>query len=804
MRHSPAARTCCRLTPAASAVALALLGLPGAATAQQNAPGLETVVVSANKRIEKLENVPMAISVIGEELIERNNVRDLEDIIDMSPALTKTQSDNPANTGLNMRGIGTQSIGIGVEADVSVIVDEIPIGMQVQAFRDLTDVSRVEILKGPQSTLFGKAAIAGAINVVTKPISGPITTRATMLGSTDGEWGLRASVGGNVNDQFGFRVAAANNDFPGNVNNLTTGAKVNGSKGKTFLVKLSWHPTDSLDIDFSPRYNYTLSSCCVLVPNGLSGPGGYLNNVTAFPSSLVFKDIKVAPGNTDIRNDTFTGQESTSRGYGLRAAYSLPNGATITSITSGERYHANDSRDQDFTDLPVMLYYKVTGQTALAGINAGSEQHGRFDVVSRTQEVRLTSADDGNWRYVAGLWYAKNELNRYFKRGEFGLATTSPTEFYGDTYNINKAVFGQASWEFVPRTTALAGLRFNQEESGYHFSGSGNPSALPFKSPFVAVNNFSSVGNKENATTGKLSLQHQFLPTLMAYAMTSTGYKGRAYDITSSLSAFTAAQQPVKSETARTYEIGLKGNFLDNRLTVNGTLFSSKFKNYQQNSGSYLPETTIYVTRLNSLDGVKTQGAELDVNALVTRDLLVNANMAYTDARIETFKNATCYSVPGSPNGGLNASCILKNPLFGNQNTNDVSGGYMPFAPKRKINLGFKYDWRLDGRSFDAFVNGNATYQSAMYTSLDQNPDWIVVPKSTLNLGFGLREKSGRATLSFRVNNVLDKQDKMNRPFTIGSLNASAPNPPATVTTSTWTPLRSSFRYMAVRLDVKY
>lgn len=803
--------------PLALAVAVAMLSLGQASYAQQAdasqpgaqqpTPGLETVVVTANKRVEKLENVPMSISVIGEELLTRNNVRDLEDIIDLSPSLSKTQADNPANTGLNMRGIGTQSIGIGVEPDVAVIVDDIPIGMQVQAFRDLTDVARVEILKGPQSTLFGKSAIAGAINIVTKPISGPVTTRTSVLYSSDKEWRLGASVGGRINDQFAFRVAASNNDFPGVVNNLTTGGKVNGSRGKTFLAKLQWTPIDDVSVEFSPRYNYTRTDCCVVVLTGTTGTNvqnGLLNNQPAFPISKVLDGISPTPDNLNIRNDTFTGQASTTRGAGLRVNWDLPNGAALTSITSTDRYHANDSRDQDFTDMPVMLYYPVTGTNLPAGINAGSEQHGRFDVVSRTQEIRLTSNDQDPFRYVVGLWYGKNNLARYFKRGENGLGSTSPTEFYGDTYNINKAVYGQGSWEFIPANTLTAGLRLNQQESGFHFNGTGNPSKLPFGSGFQSVNRFASVGNKDRAVTGKLSLQHQFTRGLMGYVSASTGYKGQAYDITSSLSALTAAQQPVKPETARSYEIGMKGNFFANRLTVAATAFHSRFKDYQQNSGSYIPDTLIYQTRLNSLPGVQTKGLELDVNALVTSNLLVNAFFAYTDATIIEFKNAQCYQVPDSSNGGFNAGCILKNPLYGNQNTNDVSGGRMPWAPRRKASVNAKYDIRLPQRSFDAFVTGTVNYASDMVTNLDQNPVNYVQPTTYLNAGFGFRDKAGRGALTFRINNLLDRHYMSNRSVQLANFNASGVNPPATVTTTTWTPLRNAFRSISARFDMKF
>ncbi|HTD03397.1 TonB-dependent receptor plug domain-containing protein, partial [Undibacterium sp.] len=270
------------MRPIASAVALALLSFMETAGAQQAAPAiaespkLEEVVVTANKRIEVLEHVPMAISVLGDAVLQRNNVREIADVINLSPALSITYGTTPANNGINMRGIGTTSIGIGVEADVAVIIDDVPMGMQVRAFQDLTDISRIEILKGPQSTLFGKSAIAGAVNIVTKPISGPLSGTASTLYTSDGEWRVGTSYGGELSDKFGFRIAASDNRFAGNVNNLTTGTKVNGSGGKTFMAKLSWHPTDALDVDFSPRYNHSVTTCCALVLTSMTPLNGAL------------------------------------------------------------------------------------------------------------------------------------------------------------------------------------------------------------------------------------------------------------------------------------------------------------------------------------------------------------------------------------------------------------------------------------------------------------------------------------------------------------------------------------------------
>jgi iron complex outermembrane receptor protein len=214
---------------------------------------LETVVVTANKRAQNLQDVPASITVLGDAVLQRSNVRELDDLPALSPALTLSYGTQPGNFSINMRGVGTYSLGIGVEADVAVIVDDIPLGMQANAFKDLADVNRIEVLKGPQSTLFGKSSIAGALNITTKPIGGPVRTTATLLATNDDEWRAGVSVSGAVSDTFRLRVAASKTNYDGTLNNLTTGGKLNGSKGDNLNAKFEWRPIDDLTFTLSPQ-----------------------------------------------------------------------------------------------------------------------------------------------------------------------------------------------------------------------------------------------------------------------------------------------------------------------------------------------------------------------------------------------------------------------------------------------------------------------------------------------------------------------------------------------------------------------
>jgi iron complex outermembrane receptor protein len=760
---------------------------------------LDAVIVTADKRVERLENVPMAISVFSAETLARSNARGFEDLVNLSPALSITYGTTPANNGINMRGIGTSSIGIGVESDVSVTIDDVPIGIQFMAFQDLADVQRVEVLKGPQSTLYGKASIAGAVNITTQPVSGPLHGTAMLQGSSDNEVRSSVSYGGNLSDTLGFRVAFSDNDYPGNVTNLTTGKQVNGSRGRTLMGKLVWRPTDALEIALMPRYNHTDSSCCALVATSFTPvQGALLSNNAQLPASKLLAGIPVGPDNVDIRNDYPTGLVSSDTGVGLRVNYDLPNGMQLTSITASETYNAEDARDQDFVDVSTLLYYPLANGKP-AGVNAGYTQYGSYNIKSRSEELRLTSADTGRLRYVAGFWWGENLIDRHFVRGYNGIALTTPIQYFGNTYNRNTALFGQATYAISAQDTVLAGLRQNRQISGYNMLLGAPPPAV-----WTPTSSFSSLGNAENSTTGKLSIQHQFMPTLMAYAMAATGYKGQAYDITSSLNAQTAAQQPVHSESGRTIELGMKGNFLSNRMTLNLAAFKSTFSNYQQNSGSYLPGTTTYVTRLNSIGGVQTHGVEADFSALVTSQFLLNANFAYTIATVSDWPNAPCYSVAGSPNGGFNAACVLKSPTYGGQNVQDLAGGTMPNAPKYKGNITGQYDILFPQATVNGFVTGTWRFQSNVLTNINQDPTLGAPGYGLFNLGFGIKDKADRYKVSFFINNVFDHH-YANTGFTgLGSWSAKAPNPVVNVTTTTWTPARDAFRYEAVRVDLKF
>ncbi|QBE63546.1 TonB-dependent receptor [Pseudoduganella lutea] len=798
------------LRPAAMAVALAMTALatgntwadqaPPATTAPDDGTRLETVIVTANKRAQNLQDVPAAVSVLNDASLQRNNVRDLSDLPSLSPALTINYGSQPANNSINMRGIGTYSLGIGVEADVSVIIDDIPVGMQANAFKDLADVHRIEVLKGPQSTLLGKSSIAGAINITTKPIESNWRTRTSTLATSDHEWRVSAATSGAISDTVRVRLAASRTGFPGVVKNLTDGKDLNGSYNTTVSAKLAWTPLDNLEIVLSPHANRSNANCC-LSPYTSMTPGGLYQNIAQLPASQVLAGIPIGPGNVAVRTDYPAGGRGRDAGSGLKVAYTFADdsplaGHMLSSITSYQSYRMDDFQDVDGLDADTLRYTLLNGRPS--GFTGGQYQAGFFEVKSRTQELRLTSPDTGKLRYVAGLWYGDNRLERELKKSPVGPIASW---YNAHARNTSYALFGQSSWEFASRTSLITGLRLNREDTGYDFTRFAPPPAGT-RTPI----DYLAKKDSNRDVTGKIGVEHHVDPDTMVYGLFSTGHKGVAYDLTSSLTAAIAAHQPVPAETAKNMELGAKLSLLDNRAMLNLAIFRTNFKGFQQSAGFIDPDGQ-YRTTLHSIGGLRTSGVEVDATWRASRELTVNGAFAFTRAIITAFENGPCYSVPSAD--GLSAvpggNCA-PNPRYNNTNVADLRGKTLPNAPKIKLNLGAQYDLPLPARRFDAFFTAAYRWQSATQFSLNQDPANIQGAYGIVNLGMGLKDRKDAYKLSFMVNNLLDKSYASGLANAVGSTwSVKAPNAsPHLVNYTTWTPARDYQRYFTVRLDATF
>ncbi|MDN3919373.1 TonB-dependent receptor [Roseateles violae] len=766
--------------------------------------------MTANKRKEKLMEVPAAISVLDEATLERANVKEMDDLPNLSPALTISYSTQPGNFSINMRGIGTFSLGIGVEADVSVIIDDIPLALQANAFKDLADVARIEVLKGPQSTLFGKSAIAGALNITTRPITDE--AKASLLLTSDGETRLGASYGAVVNDQFRMRISASTTDYPGVVRNLSDGGNLNGSKGQTVMAKLEWAPADDVTLTLAPRYNRQEKNCCVqplslLSPtNAAAGTPLYYSNSQfnipantnpALSNNNLLGGIPIGPRNVSVRNNYAAGAESTDYGVGFRVDYAPESGPLakhlFSSITSYSKYEANDFQDGDAFDYNILQHSNTASVRNYAN---GPIQYGSFGVKSVTQEFRLVSPESQALRYVAGFWYAKNDLSRSLVREPFGIPYA--TNYATTSYNQSYALFGQATYDLTASTSLVAGLRLNRENTGYDYARTETNNGVGTL--------VSSRDDSESSHTGKLGLEHRFNKDVMAYGLYSTGHKGVAYDLVSGLTAQQAATFPIPSESAKNFEIGAKAMLLDNRASISVALFKTDFEDFQQ-SASYIDSATgRFVTFLSSIPAMQTKGVEVDGSFRVSREFQLNGSFAYTKAIYTDFANGPCYNTLNAAGTGqvLGPGCVtVTAPGGGTASVRDMKGLPLPNAPKYKFNVGGNYDIALAEQSFDLFVNGAYRWQDDVLFRHNQDPIGVTQKAyGILDAGFGLKDKKRHYTFTIFAKNLLDKlyaADLQYAPRN-GQWSSSTVN----VASQNWTPPRDYARYFGARLDLSF
>jgi iron complex outermembrane receptor protein len=746
---------------------------------------LGDIIVTATKRSERLQDVPVSVTAISSETFERQNVRELQDITKLVPGLTITYGSQPGNFSINMRGIGTFSNGIAVESDVAVVIDDVPVGFQAAAFKDLIDVERIEALKGPQSTLFGKSAIAGVLNITTKPTSTDrFTGHMTGLITDDNEWRIGGTISGPLTDTLSFRVTAARNSYDGNVENLTTGNKLNGSKGFTLTGKLLWKPRDNLSFQIQPRYNDTQATCCVSPITSLS-PGLFYQGAPQLPESLVLRGIPTNdPSNVKVRNDERAGGDSRTYGATLRGDYSFDDdaglvaGATLSYIFSFDRYRMFDFQDIDGTDQPFLLYFPVA---APSGINSGARIHGYFHANSVTQELRLTSAGDKPFRYVFGLWYAHNALDRYLDRGP----VLQFVKYLAVSHNSNYSFFTDLSWDIAPKVRLIGGFRLNRQTIDYDFT---NYTAVP--SAFTLHGN-----NSDNAFTGKIGAQFRVTHDNMLYATYSTGYKGQAYDLVSTFNARVAAGMPVPPETAKNYEIGTKNSFFGNRLYLNATLFWTDYYGFQTSVQSFLPDGT-YLTFLNSIGHLRTRGVEADFLVRPTKRLSINGSAAYMDAKIIDFPFGPCYGGQTLAQGCFPDPRVTVNP----GKVQNLAGKRLNNAPQFKFNIGGEYDFPLGAGGLGGLVTVNYRWQDKINFSLNQDPVTVQPAYGVFDGSIGFTAGDGKYKLTAFVNNLFNKHYAVGIGNTTSGFNA----PGVTAFGTSWQPARDSFRYVGVRLDAGF
>src|SRR5581483_7455745 len=299
------------------------------------------------------------------------------------------------------------------EPSVAVVVDDIPQAFQAEAFASFVDVRQVEVLRGPQNTLFGKSASAGVVNITTEPPTDSFSGRAEVMHTFDDESRYQASVSGPIGDALKFRLSVNHSEYQGNIYDITTGSWVNGEQDTTVRGKLVWASGDLWKVTLSPYFTHTPAGCCQGAPYFVS-PGVTFAKAN-IPQSVILKGITPSPDNQNARYDVLARGDGRDYGSGLKIERQLGS-LSLALISSYDHYDLHDMQDTDGSD------FNFNSVNAAAPFG-GSANGGFFKISSVTDELRLTSGDTGPLRYVAGLYYSRTGSLRDFVRGSNTLGT---------------------------------------------------------------------------------------------------------------------------------------------------------------------------------------------------------------------------------------------------------------------------------------------------------------------------------------------------------------------------------------------
>jgi iron complex outermembrane receptor protein len=745
-----------------------------AALEAQPADQLVEIVITAQKRPERLQDVTVAAQVVSTETLAAADIADLSDLNKLVPSVQVNGSIN-GRVPAGIRGISSVASegAVGVSSGVAVLIDGVPVPSDSFNANNVIGIQNIEVLLGPQASLGGRAAASGIINLVTRNPTDTLEGTVTQTVTTDGEYRTEAFVSGPILERLDGSLSVWKSFTPYPITNLRDGNKttddVYGGRGK-LLLKI----TDDLSATLAFHDEYTRSRGSNFVYTYLT-PGKDLL-FTAPPGheppfltpAVLLPGITPSYGNLNYSSPV-TDEASVHRDtdYTLTIEDRLAGGYTLASTTAYQQERQNNT--QDLFVLDDFFWNLLTGQTVFF-----NTQTTDLFVKQTSEELKLLSPQGRPVDWLIGAFYSDSSVDESYVR-------TLPPAGYDvhvipDTTTCD--VYAHAIWQFVPDNSLVAGLRLNHDVIKYRFDQLVD---APYSPP-----SYSSSGSaSSNTLVGDIALKHQFSPATMAYLSFTRGYSPEAYNTAATLTN-DSPLAPVGKESINSYEIGTKGTYLDRTLTVNADVFDTVYSNFQVQNYSAAVGSLIAPYVLSAAGKAETRGVELDSVWLATPDTRLGLSAALIDAKFDDYKTAPCYAAQTVAQG-------CSNPNAGAPQ--DVSGDSMPNAPKFKATATAEQRWHLPNPAYELSFGGSYTYRSSAQMQVDQDPHTVLSGFGLVNLNLGLHGGAGKWSVTAFVNNLTnhvyytDIEDFWSGPWS---------NSPAVV----GQPARDAMRYAGLRFNL--
>lgn len=666
---------------------------------------MEEVVVTAQKRSERLIEVPISISTVSKEAIEQTGVKELKELGSLTPNLQISQNSD-FGTQITIRGVGANSRNIGFDSRVGVYLDGVYIGQSPAANQGLVDLEHVEVLRGPQGTLFGKNTVAGAISLISrkpgKELEGSVGLNLGNFNNRE----LQASVNLPLNDNNSLKVYANSTKRDGYIRNLAINKDIQERDAVSGRLHLRSELSPALEMNLSVDY---------LKQDRLGFNGEPLTDTLGFfkPTEGLEKYV------TSDDHPLIENKENS--GSSLTFDYEFDNGYTLKSISAYRFtelfYDASpDYSPEDFLFVQYTDTYKQT-----------------------TQEFQIISPDDTNFKYVAGLFLYKqeSETDRDAFGGSgtvthpllgpvpisaFGIdASKKVVDIDGTVDTESYAIFANSTYDLTDRLTLGIGFRFSEETKDVEWSIDGTNSGA------FAIGTTNVTDSRTDTNfSPSLSLNYSLFEDSYIYGRASSGFKSGGYNLDFININQVDAGIEFDDETVESYEIGYKGEFPDQHLRLNMALFYSQFDDYQVNQYVDLGggRTALAITNAAT---VVTKGFEMDLTYYPTANLQLTAALGLLDASFDSF-----------PNGGTGGS--------------DASGNKLPYAPEMTASLSGQYYYPLPSINASLLLRSDYSYTGGYFITINNDDGHTLLDGSTVD--FGKLDSYG--TLSARIGLVGD------------------------------------------------
>ncbi|MFN3536136.1 MAG: TonB-dependent receptor [Brevundimonas sp.] len=642
---------------------------------QPQATSVEEIIITARRTAESLQTTPLAVTAFSAETLERAGAQQVTDLQGAVPNLNIVQGRGSSNaTNIYIRGVGQPDALQTFDPAVGVYVDDVYYSRIRGTQFDLLDLERVEVLRGPQGTLYGKNTIGGALKLITRRPGQDFQGRASVAYGSYDMIDVQGAVSGPITDTLAFGLSALHSERGGYVTDPVTGAEYNDKNTFAARATLAWDPAHNIQVDLTADYSRDDAGMTVgQATNSLIDFSGVVRYPVAVPTPDYNFETRTTPG---LPNETRLETWGTS----LRVAWELNDALTLRSITSYRELNTDDYIDFDATELEIA--------DALVAV----------DQRQVSQELQLTY-ESGPITAVGGLYYLREDVSSHqesYNDDLLGVAFLNSgfLRTIDDTLETtSRAIYGNVSFAVTDALRLSAGVRYTEEEKDYWRTTSAFYSLLPaFNTTYV----FAPDLGEYDDTSLMLSADYRISPDAMVYARYAQGFKSGGFNGRANSATESTEYQP---ETAETFEVGAKTTYWDRRLQLNLAAFLTKYEDFQARVSGLdtdpvtgLPAPVLSVLNAGELDIL---GFELEGVLAPMAGLTLDTQVGFLNADYKVFEDARFTDFGGSRS--------FQDPAF---------------SPRWTLRFGGQYEHLMANGSSLTF-GGSARYRSRMALAVD-------------------------------------------------------------------------------------